>query len=199
MKMKYNKITINLVALLLVLFATSCKKEKIGPAVDEKETQTSYYVKFKVDGVQKIFKKDAFSLIYNAENRDKVMQYDAILNGNAIELDTSKNGLTIFMVNSKEIKTGEAYVNFFNSKPNTETAKLIWIIYKDENGIDYMSMGDELSTLFNVNSDGQIKFSEINSKYTKGVFSATVYNSIYTKSKKITDGEFYLERQIVSN
>lgn len=196
--MNFNKITLNLAAFVFMLFTISCKKEKIDP-VDEKEVQTSYYVKFKADGVQKVFKEDAISLIFSGEGSDKVMQYNAILNGNEIERDTTKNGLTIFMAHSNEIRTGETYVNFSSNKSSIEKAKLIWFIYKDEKGTDYYSFGDEISNFYGINSDGQIRFSEIKPNYTKGAFSATVYNDGYTKNKKITDGEFYLKREIVAN
>jgi len=182
--------TIFLGFVCLVLFA-GCKKDKV---VEEKASLPLYYFKFKLDGVQKIYTGYTIAQPGNyLDPKDGTVSTAAF--GKAGEPFSEKNVIWFTLITVDRQVVGKNYVNYFTTELNKEKATVLWLSYNDENGEPFTSYGDELSVPYiNIKSDGYVKFLEIGKEFMKGVFSAAVYNSDYTKNHKITDGEFYVER-----
>lgn len=191
--MKSTRTFFKLFLLLFVLFVTSCKKENVKPK-DEKPSSNEYYVTFKVDGVKKTFAGSATSFVFDGVRSDQIRQYNVLFDGEDKYLDTTKNFLGVIMADFKEIKANKWYTNSFKGMNGAEMPELFSLIYKDENGKYHSSLGDNVTSLIGINSDGHIRFSEITPTYIKGTFSATVYDDDHIKTKKITDGEFRAKR-----
>lgn len=179
--------------LLLIVLVGSCKKNASEIALKNKEQELPiYFLKFKVDGIQKNYTQELIVQPFNYKEPSNGKYYTGV-NGMVNRVDVKKNTILVALITDLPNVLGATYVNFSPSPLGTERASSLTISYFDENGDFYVSFGDEISKLYGITSDGQTKLSEISSTYVKGVFNGTVYNSNHTKSKKITEGEFYMK------
>ncbi|MFT3908772.1 MAG: hypothetical protein QM737_05060 [Ferruginibacter sp.] len=175
---------------LAVLFVSAiifdgCKKDHDNGSSD---AAGNYYVRFKVDGM---------NIEYNQGTEGKINTVDG--NGRYIcqviglkqQFVADKGTMGFVMTSTNPVNTSNTYVNYGSSSANIEKAILLQAARFDDNGTFFASWGDDYAT-FGILSDTKVNFTEINSTYIKGTFSATIYKEIDGNSEKhtITDGEF---------
>jgi hypothetical protein len=170
----------------LGLFLSSCKKEDSKPA---EALKPAYAVKFKVDGIPKVFTNDAACIFNFYEPTEK--KYLTTITASERPNSPKWNTFGIILSHTKTILNGETFVNSYIIK-DASIENSLWLSFSDENEVFYASIGDTLTKLLGISSDGQVKFTEIKDGSVRGTFSGTFYNDTHTRFKKITDGEFYL-------
>ncbi|MGC4038818.1 MAG: hypothetical protein QM764_22870 [Chitinophagaceae bacterium] len=184
---------------LFFLFAVTipgCKKED-NPGGGE-DSPGNYYIKFKADGQQKTFEKDAVSL-FNASDADTL--FSTILGGGLEENNNKSNFFAILLGTSKPVVTGDTYVNFLPAPSGSVMAEALGFTYNDADKKSFADFGDGISYfLYGVHSDGHLQITELTTEYAKGTFSGLLFNvdtSIAPSSAErilITEGKFYLKR-----
>lgn len=186
---------IALLALVMGISLLGCKKDKAAP---EEEVNASYFMKFKVDGVQKNYSsKDGLSqcaLSYNYLDDDR-KYISLFLAQREYIKDSDKNSFLITVSDLSPLEVGKTYVNFKNtSSGQIYLSSSLIFSYTDENDVSSHDFGEDFAQIYNANSEGYIKITKVTTDYVKGVFGTKLYNDDYTKNLKITDGEFCLKR-----
>ena len=184
-----------LFGLLLLTGVTGCKKEK----GDSASSQGEYYLKFKVNGIQ------------------KMIDY-AVIQGQGIESQTTDlygHKVFVYSIGSSKIDgemIGLGFVSqarltapatFSESAGIVGTDKTATLIYNESlastNSLFSISTLDALNNYSSITRDGVITITEYNNTYIKGAFSGTVYPTnnkmepIVSGKKVLTAGEFKLK------
>ena len=138
-------------------------------------TSASYYIKFKVDGVDKNFDKGPTN-------------YESVPFGQIVTGDPDYTDLRA----TPDVETGEVLpldnyisIQFYNTTTGSYAGLEEAIIAYNENGAKY------LATDITVNVT---KYDEEEGGVIEGTFSATITPEVPTGSKEITEGEFRVKR-----
>ncbi|MBS1751357.1 MAG: hypothetical protein JST63_15765 [Bacteroidetes bacterium] len=179
MKSIINNKLVFLLGIPVLLFFLACSKNKDNTPGDNK-----YYIRFKVDGKEKLFTGNAGGGPKQqvASNGRFILSFTAAASANGINNEM----LLLTVTNTTPVNSAGSYRNnpssiFFNAQ----------IIYNDEKAKSWTSVWMNLN---NNLVDTHIEISEIDSEYAKGTFSSTLYDADnLTKSRKISDGEFFVK------
>lgn len=195
MKTIFHKLT---AAFFLVSFAllvlSSCKKSGGSGS----SNGGSYYMKFKLNGVQVEFDSEPIAGI-SYSKADSL--YTCVIAAYKDVNSGLKNAVTITIFSNSTIAAGVAYNDPAKAVgPNGAPTPQNTIFYYDSTANSYLTMGAFADAngsvlLPGVVADAQLTISEMTSTYIKGTFSGTVYkSSTLNQYYSITEGEFYLKR-----
>lgn len=173
--------------LFLSLFLFSCKKEANDPGGNPNDG--GYYVKFKKDNVQIIYKGSVEAQVNTVLSSGN---YLFAVSGLDKAFVADKNALTLSVSSNEKINTATTYVNYVTSNASYKKTDVCNVAIFDSNGDFFASWGDEFSS-FAIVSDTKINLTEITDKYVKGTFYGTAYKEINGASEHylISEGEFY--------
>lgn len=151
-----------------------------------------YYMKFKLNGTQIEYKGQAECNFNKVTN----LQHAASFAGLKETLVAGKNNMSIILGTGDENKTGITYTCYATNTAGYEKAKVLNIVYIDENGKSYLSWSEEFAPALPVGTEtkAQLNVTEATTAYLKGNFSGVLYNNDYSVKFSVTDGEFYLRR-----
>ena len=153
-----------------VLLATGCTKENSY----EQETETSYYVKFKVDGTVREYMDVVLATSSTASGVFTVtVQGQAALTGNP-------EGIVISVADNEPV-----IAQTYNEIPDSDTPAMM---FRNDGG-------KEFSTLFATTQTGlNVNISRINSTSVRGTFSGKAY-SLDGAELNVTEGSFFAKFQ----
>jgi hypothetical protein len=153
-----------------VLLATGCTKENSF----EQETETAYFVKFKVDGVLREYMDVVLATSSTAGGVFTVtVQGQAALTGNP-------EGIVVSVSDSEPVIAQD-----YNEVPDSDTPALM---FRNDGG-------KEFSTLFATTQTGlNVNISRINSTSVRGTFSGKAY-SLDGTELNVTEGSFFAKFQ----
>lgn len=171
----------------ILMMSYSCKKDN-----NSSNDTTGYYMKFKVNGTPIEYKGQ----IEGTFDKESSMQHNTSLAGLKEALVSSKNNMTLLLATESATQTGISYTSYTTTASGMQKAKLANLVYKDENGNDYLSWMEEFAPALPVGTETNaiIKITEATATYIKGNFSGVLYNDDYSVKLNITDGEFYARR-----
>ena len=164
---------------------TSCNNESDKDNITPEE---SYYVRFKLDGVQKEFNSLADVTLNKITSEG--LYHSAVVGLEDRQMGASKNNLTFFIFYPEPAVSNVIYTD--HASDEGERAHILNLVYLDEAGVSYTSLGDEFSIL-GVISDTKITLTEITETSVKGTFSGTLYNIDRTSTVVISEGEFWAQ------
>jgi len=181
---------------LLFSFALAGCSKNNGNEEDE-DPGSSYYIRFKIDGVQKEYKSNLVSQILPISNK---LLYSAVMSGFQDNAALDKNLLSM-IIWSREPIAAKTYKNE-NDVANSDGDKVpeILVTYYDNDKVGYLSLGKPFSTqppFDKIVSDAEIVITNLTDAYISGRFSGTVYKSTdgtYTQKLVVTEGQFNLKR-----
>lgn len=171
----------------MMMMTYSCKKDNDKPGGG-----SDYYMRFKVNGTLIEYKGQ----IEGTFDKVSSLQHNTSLAGLKEALVASKNNMTLLLATENTTQTGISYTSYSTTATGMQKAKLVNLVYKDENGNDYLSWMEEFAPALpaGTETNAVIKITEATSGGFKGNFSGVLYNSDYSVKLKITDGEFYARR-----
>ena len=171
----------------IVVMTFSCKKDN-----DTGDPGTGYYMRFKVNGTLVEHKGQVEGIF------DKVtaLQHNTSIAGLKETVVATKNNMTLLVATENETQTGLAYTSYTAGGPGTQKAKLVNLVYIDENGKNHLSWMEEFAPALppGTETKATIKITEATTDFIKGSFSGVLYDEGYTTKLNITDGEFYARR-----
>jgi hypothetical protein len=188
---------------LIVIFSlASCKKDKNN--VNQGNGNPTYYMRFKVNGVQTQFNSVPIAQsAYNSSDKVYVTGILALKDSSKINQDQ----IDIAITNKDPLAAGAVYQDPVKVNAGTAAIPQIIITYYNSKQQSYVSMGlfsdnaGNFSSLLpdykNLIADAKLTVFEIGSDYIKGTFSGTVFKlntstNIYDKIS-FTEGEFNLQ------
>lgn len=177
--MKYILPRLQLILLVLpaLLLAGSCNKEKT-----QQPGEGEYFVKFKVNGQQKVFTTGAAGPKKQTATNGKYL-FSVTGNKNTAG-GISDHTILITLLNDNLIKAG----TYRNSGSSTNLD--VGIIYIDESATSWSSVW---VTLNNWKADAEVIIDELNEEYVKGRFSSSVYRGDQLDAaQSITEGSFFV-------
>lgn len=175
----------------------ACKKSG-GSGGNSGGNNGSYYMKFKLNGVQMEFDSEPIAgLSYNQADNLYTGVFAAYKDVNS----GLKNAITITIFSNSSIAANVAYNDPAKAVgPNGVPTPQNTIFFYDSTAIGYLTMGEFADAsgsipLPGVVANAQLTISEMTTGYVKGTFSGTVYkSSTLNQYYSITEGEFYLKR-----
>lgn len=166
--------------ILLVVFMGSCKKDAPHGNTDN----TPFYIKFKLNGVQKKYTYNATSLLA----KPSVYACSLTAWGSA---KTNPASVNIDLTDGSAFVTGKTYTEQVVNANGILTIQGSFT-YKDDEGNIYFASGNTANTSIS------LKFTEMADDHFKGTFIATLLQ--VGKSPQtyvtITEGEFYVGRSL---
>jgi hypothetical protein len=171
----------------IMIMAYSCKKDNDGTG-----SGTGYYMRFKINGTQVAYKGQ----VEGTFDKATALQHNTSLAGLKEALAATKNNMTLLVATENETQTGIDYTSYTPGASGMQKAKLVNLVYIDENGKNYLSWMEEFAPTLppGTETKATIKITEATTEYIKGNFSGVLYNVTYTEKLNITDGEFYARR-----
>lgn len=176
----------------LVSFLSICLTSCNNDSDDDNNVvpDEEYYVRFKVNGVQKDYKSLA-DVMLNEKNSGGLYQFSMVGLENFYEGGTTNN-LTLSILDPEPVASQVEYTNYAPTSGEEERVQILILTYLDEAGVAYTALGDEFAIL-GVISDSKTTITEITETAMKGTFSGTLYNIDRTKTVEITEGEFWAD------
>lgn len=167
-----------------VICITSCSNESDKDNITPDEE--GYFVRFKVDGVQREF----YSLADVTLNKitSEGLYHSAVVGLEDRQIGATENNITLFIFHPEPVVAHVVYTD--HASDDGEKAHILGLVYLDEAGVSYTSLGDEFSIL-GVISDTKISLTEITETYVKGTFSGTLYNIDRSATVVVSEGEFW--------
>lgn len=171
----------------MLIMAYSCKKDN-GSA----DSGSGYYMRFKINGVLVEHKAQ----VEGTFDKATALQHNTSLAGLKEALVATKNNMTLLLATENETQTGLTYTSYTTGTSGMQKAKLVNLVYIDENEKNYLSWMEEFAPALPAGTEtiATIKITEATADHIKGVFSGVLYNEGYTIKLNITDGEFYARR-----
>ncbi|HRO45470.1 hypothetical protein [Agriterribacter sp.] len=171
----------------IMIMAYSCKKDN-----DTRDPGSGYYIRFKINGTQVEYKGQ----VEGAFDKATALQHNTSLAGLKEALVATKNNMTLLLATDNETQTGLGYTSYTTGTSGMQKAKLVNLVYIDENGKNYLSWMEEFAPALPPGTETKaiIKITEATADYMKGDFSGVLYDEAYTVKFNITDGEFYARR-----
>lgn len=171
----------------MLIMASSCKKDN-----GSDDSGSGYYMRFKINGTQVEYKGQ----IEGTFDKVTALQHNTSLAGLKDALVATKNNMTLLLATENETQTGLTYASYATGTSGMQKAKLVNLVYIDENGKSYLSWMEEFAPALPAGTEttATIKITEATANYIKGIFSGVLYNEGYTTKLNITDGEFYARR-----
>lgn len=190
----------SLLSCSVFLFAISlfllpaCKKD--APARNDEDIPGNYYIKFKADGEEKVFEKDAVSA-FNVSDSDTL--FSAILGAGMQQNNNASNFFAVLLGTADPVLPGQAFVNISPAPSGSIAAESLVLAYNDAAGKQFGEIGDAITFfLYGVHSESKIQVTELTNEHAKGTFSALLFDSNASGSSaariRITEGKFYLQR-----
>lgn len=176
-----RKTTFQLLLIVLVaLVIASCKKDNKAPGGNDNK---SYYIKLKLNGVQKQYTYNATSLLA------KPSVYACSIMGLFSSSNTA--GVTIGLTDGEPFAINKTYTGQVIVANGVTTIQGTFT-YKEENGTNYFASGTTANTSLT------LKFTEIAPDHLKGTFSGTLLKvgSAPLSYATFTEGEFYVGRSL---
>ena len=180
------------VVLFLLVLCAGCKKGD-----DTSEGQGDYYIRFKVNGVQKEYSADIPNNAITYFYLNDVATYNASLTAlNRLEDAQSlpvKNLINIVVRSKEEINGGVPYYMQTPVSIGSVNLSSIEITYADESGATFNAvLLQENYPALDIRDDATVEFDEINASTTRGTFNARLSSTVNSEEVLLTDGEFYL-------
>lgn len=191
MKKRFH-IAINCLALLF--FAAGCSKSNVDVVPPPGRTEaTPYFVRFKVNGVQKEY-KDNGDVMQGQMNSGPTSagEWVGSMIGMKDPLVNQKNALGMITSSVQKTEPNKTYTNYTAS--GVTKLKLLILHYYNEAGDFYMSWADDFSTPLGTVADSRFAVTEATDKIMKGTFSGTLYSANQLATAVITEGSFYVSR-----
>ena len=165
----------------------SCKKD-----AKKTDTETGYYMRFKIDGTAVEYKGQVEGIFDKATS----LQYNTSLAGLKEQLNNSRNNMTVLLATEEETLTGKDYSSYTPTVSGMEKAKLVSLVYFDENGRQFFSWMEELSSALPPGTETKavVRITEATDEYFKGSFSGVLYTEDYSTKLNVTDGDFFARR-----
>ena len=172
---------------VIMITAYACKKDN-----GSDDSGSGYYMRFKINGTQVEYKGQ----IEGTFDKVTALQHNTSLAGLKDPLVATKNNMTLLLATENETKTGLTYTSYTIGTSGMQKAKLVNLVYIDENGKNYLSWMEEFAPALpsGTETKAAIKITEATADHMKGVFSGVLYNEDYSTKLNITDGEFYARR-----
>lgn len=173
--------------LIILLTITSCKKEK-----DPGGSDSGYYVKFKANGTQIIYKA------YAEGNFNKLAsgKYVSTLSGLNEAFVATKSNMSIGLSTVDQNAVNITYTNYAVSSSAMQKAVVLSLGYYDDKGVFFMTWSDEFAPALpdDVETVATCIFTEQTEDHLKGNFTGKMYNEDFSVKLDITDGEFFVKR-----
>ena len=171
----------------IMLITYSCKKDN-----DSENPGSGYYMRFKINGTQVEHKGQ----VEGTFDKVTALQHNSSVAGLKDAFAATKNNMTLLLATENETQTGLAYTSYTAGGPGTQKAKLLNLVYIDENAKNYLSWMEEFAPALppGTETKATMKVTEATADYIKGNFSGVLYNEGYTEKLNITEGEFYARR-----
>ena len=178
--------------------SSECKKSNGSGNGGNGGNGNGYYLKFNLNGNAVNYGSDCLAEL-SFSSSDGL--YNAALISYKDVNAGAKNAVTILVYSSSTIAANVGY-NDPAKAAETSGAQVpqSTIFWYDSTGVAYLSAGEFSDASGNMIVPGAVANSmltitELTSTVVKGTFSGTVYQSDFSRSASITDGEFYLKRE----
>lgn len=178
--MKKTKFSILFILAFTLFGSFSCKKKSDDSSAD---TSTDFFVRFKVNGVQKEFKGTTTALFQTIALSPTL--YTASFQGIQNSTATSTNVLGLNVSDIAAIAVNKNYTSTIVG--STIQAS---ILYFDQAGAQYGS----IFVTSGSSTDAVIRLTEITSTSVSGTFSGKVASSTGSNNQTITEGSFRVKR-----
>lgn len=157
---------------------------------------SDYYVRFKVDGQLKEYRKDLPNnnvLILPAGN--DAFHYATITGMSHISADPAEiyDFIQITVKDTIPIKTGFVYKMHEAVTNNGFQHPRIILTYSNENKVVYSANVLRAYSNVTIPNDVEVVFDELTSTYARGSFKATAMQADLVSLVSVTEGEFYLK------
>lgn len=181
------RLFLHLLASGILIAASSCKKDN-----GSENPGSGYYMRFKINGTLVEHKGQ----VEGTFDKVTALQHNTSLAGLKDALVATKNNMTLLLATENETQTGLTYTSYTTGTSDMQKAKLINLVYIDENEKNYLSWMEEFAPALPAGTEttATIKITEATADHIKGVFSGVLYNEGYTIKLNVTDGEFYARR-----
>lgn len=157
----------------------SCKPKEVAPNTG------GYYIRFEIDGEQKEYSK---TTAFFSNGRSHVS-----LNGGSDEHPNDAFTINIYNTIAAPLKSGDT----FSVREDLNSPKNVPACYVGYS-IDFLAYYFYGSWIAEQNDRAiypcEVYLTEVTDDYVKGTFSATVRERFGTKTRKMTNGTFYVER-----
>jgi hypothetical protein len=168
-----------------IAFLPSCRKEKSSNTA----SAVSYYVRFKVNGVQTEYKDSSYA---KPEMGDVPPYHTGYFSAWKANSGVNKNKFSIRVYDTDLVRAGATYTEAIFSPISIPAACGYWY---DENGVLYANM-NTLSAAYSTEVQPfQTKITELTSTTVKGTFFGNLKDYKTANTTTITEGEFYLQRK----
>jgi len=182
--MRYGFTKLFFVFGLMVLVLGCSDSDSVGPD----KTEGNFYVRFKLDGVEKEYKMLSQVVFHYAED---TQTYHAELVG-GLTITADANSVVIFLYNDEPYEAGVDHNLKTPVQVGAATMPQVVTVVLDENGESYTAQFLP-ADWFDFQDDADLKFTLLNDEVAEGTFSARVFSSMPERiERKITDGEFRL-------
>jgi hypothetical protein len=182
--MQYAFTKLFVLGLMALMLGCSDDGDGVGPG----KTDGNFYVRFKLDGVEKEYKTLSQVVFHYAED---TQTYHAELVG-GLTIASDANTIVFFLYNDEPYATGVEYDLKTPVQVGPATMPQVVGVILDENGESYTAQFLP-ADWFDFQDDADLKFTLLNDKVAEGTFSARVFSSMPERTeRKITDGEFRL-------
>jgi hypothetical protein len=182
--------------LLIACAVPSCKKSS-GSGSNNNGGNGSYYMKFKLNGVQVEYDSQPVALIsFNSANNLYTAALLAYKDVNAGLV----NAVTMTVMSNTAFAAGASYNDPAKATVNGSMTPETTILYYDAGANGYITLGALADASGNVPLPGvvanaKLTITELTATYLKGTFSGTVYKSSDLQQViQITEGQLYLKR-----
>ncbi len=180
--------------LVATLLLSACSKKS-----SEGEGEGEYYIRFKVNGVQKEYNapivNNNVTFFYIQEHGFYYGNISGVLELTGSAGQPAKNFMQISVKDTVQIETGKVYKLHEGVGYGGINHARILLTYADENGVTYgATLLRSSYPGVEILNEAEVTFTEITSTYAKGVFNAIAVRSTQLNDAiEITDGEFHLQ------
>jgi hypothetical protein len=192
---KQFRLTAIFCAGILLFLTAGCRKDDPENAAVPTTPSPQYYMRFKIDGVQKSYGAAGNSCTFNTLN-NATGNYSSSVLGRINPTVVGTNEVIVMINDAPVINAGVTYTNYTSTQPNTvPLTQLFSIFYYDESGHETFNMAENLFAPLGLTSDATMQLSELNAAHARGTFSCTLYDTTLSAPVHVlTEGEFYLPR-----
>lgn len=190
MKLKNNLQLSLLLSIFLLITGSAtlfCKKQN-----DSKKQEDGYFMRFKINGTPIEYKAQ----IEGTFDKATSLQRNTSLAGLKEAFVATKNNMTLLLATENNTQTNVDYTSYATTSSGMVKAKLVNLVYLDENGKKFLSWMEEFAPTLPPGTETKavIRITEATAEYFKGSFGGVIYSEDFSTKLNITDGVFFARR-----